>query len=182
MSLPPHHINHLVHEPFACIQVRRFTMTRTTGSVPDWRRRMRPSAPGFQPSLATSAWTASSSWASFLSLPARSWCTDRYQPLMPIAAFSGSAFSPAPLPSPLRMGYRPCGCVLAEDMVLTVHRPGSCRCLPCSLHVLVTHSRLFIGNAFSFKCLVKPEIGHDGGDHGVIEQVPAPSCTCRRCT
>ena len=38
------------------------------------------------------------------------------------------------------------------------------------IHVLVAHSRLFIGNAFSFKCFVKPEIGHDGGDHGVVEQ------------
>ena len=43
------------------------TITRTTGSVPDWRRRILPSSPRLSVTFATSAWTASSSWAAFLS-------------------------------------------------------------------------------------------------------------------
>ena len=43
------------------------TITRTTGSVPDWRSRIRPSFPRAAVTLDTSACTSPSSWAAFLS-------------------------------------------------------------------------------------------------------------------
>lgn len=43
------------------------TITRTSGSVPDSRTRMRPVSPSSSATAATAAWTAGSSWAVFLS-------------------------------------------------------------------------------------------------------------------
>ena len=38
------------------------------------------------------------------------------------------------------------------------------------VHIFVTDCSLLIGDAFPVKCLVKTEVGHDGGDYGIVPQ------------
>ena len=38
------------------------------------------------------------------------------------------------------------------------------------VHIFVTDCGLLIGDAFPVKCLVKTEVGHDGGNYGIVAQ------------